>query len=66
MTASELRRRRIRLGLSREQLAHAVGVEEQTLVDWEEGAAAIKVPHALEQILRQREERERGDRPHAA
>jgi transcriptional regulator with XRE-family HTH domain len=56
MSPSDLRRRRLRIGLSREQLAHAVGVPAPTLSAWEEGTAPVSCPHALEQLLRQREE----------
>jgi transcriptional regulator with XRE-family HTH domain len=56
MTSSDLRRRRLRLGLSREQLAHAVGVPPPMLRAWEEGTAPVSCPRALEQLLRQREE----------
>lgn len=55
MTSSDLHQRRLRLGLSRDQLAQAVGVDEKTMAAWEEGAESIRCPRALEQILRQRE-----------
>ena len=55
MTGPELRSRRLRLGLNREQLAHAVGVDANVVAQWEEGAAEIRCPHAVEQILRQNE-----------
>ena len=58
MNPSDLRRRRLRIGLSREQLAHAVGVSPLTLRAWEEGTAPVTFPRALEQLLRQCEERE--------
>lgn len=56
MTPSDLRRRRLRSGLSREQLANAVGVPLPTLLAWEEGTAPVSCPRALEQLLRQRED----------
>lgn len=56
MNPADLRRRRLRLGLSREQLAHAVGVSPLALRAWEDGTAAVSCPRALEQLLRQREE----------
>jgi DNA-binding transcriptional regulator YiaG len=62
MTPSDLRRRRLRIGLSREQLAHAVGVPSVTLSAWEEGTAPVSCPRALEQLLRQREEPAFGER----
>ena len=58
MNPSDLRRRRLRLGLSREQLAQAVGVSPLMLRAWEEGTAPVSCPRALEQLLRQREEPE--------
>ena len=56
MTGPELRTRRLRLGRSRTELAHAVGVESDILVGWEEGGVAIDCPHAVEQVLHQFEE----------
>ena len=56
MTSHDLRSRRLRLGCSREQLAHSVGVPVNTLRNWEEGAAPITCPRALEQVLRQHEQ----------
>jgi len=58
MNPSDLRRRRLRIGWSREQLAHAVGVPPLLLRSWEEGTAPVSCPRALEQLLRQREEPE--------
>lgn len=55
MTGSEIRRRRIRLGLSRDQLAHQLGVSADTIEAWEGGASSISCPHALMQILRNEE-----------
>ena len=56
MSSSYLRSRRLRIGLSREQLAHAVGVSPVMLRAWEDGTAPVTCPRALEQLLRQREE----------
>jgi len=56
MTPDDLRSRRLRIGWSREQLAHAVGVSAAALRAWEDGTAAVTCPRALEQLLRQREE----------
>lgn len=56
MNPSDLRRRRLRIGLSREQLAHAVGVSPIVLRAWEDGTAPVACPRALEQLLRQCEE----------
>lgn len=57
LSGSDLRSRRIRLGLSRERLAHAVGVPITAVTEWEEDAAPIACPHAVEQVLRQEEDR---------
>ena len=55
MTGPELRSRRLRLGLNRDEVAHAVGVDANIVARWENGDAEIRCPNALEQILRQRE-----------
>ena len=59
MSPADLKRRRLRLGLNRDQLAHAVGVDAALVADWEAGAAPINCPRALEQILRQQEDYQR-------
>ena len=60
MTGSELRSRRIRLGCSREQLAHSVGVPVETVSEWETGESPIACPVAVEVVLRDRESTTRG------
>ncbi len=55
LNPSDLRARRLRIGWSREQLAHAVGVPENNVRAWEEGSAPVTCPRAVEQLLRQRE-----------
>ena len=55
MTGSEIRRRRLRLGLSRNQLAHQLGVAVEAVEEWEGGASAVTCPAALNQILREEE-----------
>ena len=57
MTGSSLRTRRLRLGLSRDRLAHLVGVPTELLEAWEEESAEISAPSAIQQILRQNEAR---------
>jgi DNA-binding transcriptional regulator YiaG len=57
LTGQELRRRRLRCGLSRDQLAHSVGVPPAMILAWEEDAAEIAFPNALRQILQQSDER---------
>ena len=56
LSGSELRSRRIRLGLSRERIAHAVGVPITAVSEWEDDVEPIACPHAVEQVLRQQEE----------
>ncbi len=57
ITGQELRSRRLRLGMSRDQLAHSLGVSPAMVVAWEEEAAEVAYPNALRQILQQSEER---------
>jgi len=68
MTSNDLRTRRLRIGWSREQLAHSVGVSVTTLRAWEDGTSPIHCPRAVEQVLTQREddERPRFDLPRAS
>ena len=47
----------MRLGLSRDQLAHSLGVPPAMVLAWEEDAAEVACPHALQQILQQSDER---------
>ena len=55
LSGSDLRSRRIRLGLSRERLAREVGVPITTVSEWEDDVIPITCPHAVEQVLRQEE-----------
>jgi DNA-binding transcriptional regulator YiaG len=57
ITGEELRSRRLRLGVSRDQLAHSLGVLPAMVVAWEADEAEIACPNALRQILQQSEER---------
>ncbi|HEX6179292.1 MAG TPA: helix-turn-helix transcriptional regulator [Thermoanaerobaculia bacterium] len=67
LSGTELRSRRIRAGLSRERLAHAVGVPITTVSEWEDDVIPITCPHAVEQVLRQEERDDRGRLlPHAS
>jgi DNA-binding transcriptional regulator YiaG len=61
MNPSDIHTRRLRIGWSREQLAHAVGVSVAVVRAWEDGTTAVTCPRALEQVLRQREEIEHRD-----
>ena len=55
MTGSDLRRRRLRRGWSRDQLAHQLGVSAEAVAEWEEGASLIGFPAAVEVVLRERD-----------
>jgi len=66
MTPNDLRTRRLRIGWSREQLAHSVGVSVTALRAWEDGTAPINCPRAVEQVLAQREESEQDSLPRAS
>jgi DNA-binding transcriptional regulator YiaG len=57
LSGQELRRRRLRLGLSRDQLAHSVGVPPAMILAWEEDAVEVACPNALRQILQQSDDR---------
>ena len=57
LSGQELRRRRLRLGLSRDQLAHSVGVPPAMILAWEDETAEVACPNALRQILQQSDER---------
>lgn len=61
MNPSDIRTRRLHIGWSREQLAHAVGVSVTAVRAWEDGTMAISCPRAVEQVLRQSEEIEPRD-----
>jgi DNA-binding transcriptional regulator YiaG len=56
VNGSDLRSRRLRLGWSRDQLAHRIGVPADTLSEWEDEQAPIRCPNAVEQILGRSEE----------
>jgi DNA-binding transcriptional regulator YiaG len=43
------------MGCSRDQVAHALGIPVPTLQDWENDAAPIGCPAALEVVLRKLE-----------
>jgi DNA-binding transcriptional regulator YiaG len=57
MTGEELRRRRLRAGCSRDDVAQAIGVSASTVRAWEDEADRISCPAALEQVLRRFESR---------
>ena len=58
MEGLELRARRIRIGCSRDQVAHALGVPVPVLQAWEEEGMPIECPAAAEQVLRKLETRD--------
>ena len=51
ITSSELRHNRLRLGWSREQLGHRIGVDADTISLWEQGSLEISCPIVLEQVF---------------
>jgi transcriptional regulator with XRE-family HTH domain len=53
MSGDSLRSQRLRLGWSREQLAHTVGVPAARVAAWENDNAPIDCPRAVEQVLAQ-------------
>jgi transcriptional regulator with XRE-family HTH domain len=55
MLGPELRSRRIRIGCSRDQVAHALGVDAPTIQAWETEGEPIAFPSAVEQVLRKLE-----------
>ncbi len=55
MEGTELRSRRLRAGASRDQVAHALGVDVPTLMEWENDGAPIAFPTAVEVVLRKLE-----------
>ena len=55
MEGSELRSRRIRIGVSRDQVAHALGIDVPTLQSWENDGEPIAFPSAVEVVLRKLE-----------
>ncbi len=55
MNGTDLRTRRLRLGLSRDELAHQIGVPTDMVTEWEVEAEPIGLPNAVEQVLRKTE-----------
>jgi len=53
MSGDSLRSQRLRLGWSREQLAHTVGVPAARVAAWENDNAPIDCPRAVAQVLGQ-------------
>ena len=65
LNGGDLRRKRLRLGWSREQFAHSVGVSAETVALWEEGSEKIGCPVVVEQVLRRNEDRFENDQLNA-
>jgi len=61
MNGDSLRTQRLRLGWSREQLAHTVGVPAARVAAWENDNAPIDCPRAVAQVLAQRHPRDQHD-----
>ena len=55
VNGSDLRSRRLRLGLSRDALAHQIGVTPEVVTEWEVEEQPIRFPSAVEQVLRKSE-----------
>lgn len=66
MTGPDIRSRRLRLGWSRDQLAHRLGVSAEALASWEDEATSIGFPAATELVLRDAERSEEPRRPLAS
>jgi len=63
VNGSDLRSRRLRLGLSRDELAHRVGVSTDVVLEWEVETEPIGLPSAVEQVLHRTESERDDDRP---
>jgi transcriptional regulator with XRE-family HTH domain len=55
LSGSEIRRSRLRIGWSREQLGQQIGVDSDTISLWEQGSLAVSCPIVLEQVFRRYE-----------
>lgn len=51
LSGSDIRRARLRLGLSRDQLGHRIGVDADTIALWELGSLEVSMPIVLEHVL---------------
>lgn len=58
LTGAEVHMRRLRIGWSRERLAHEVGVDAQLVESWENDNRPVTFPRAVEQVLKQVERQE--------
>jgi DNA-binding transcriptional regulator YiaG len=63
VNGSDLRSRRLRLGLSRDALAHQIGVPTDIVTEWEVETEPIGLPSAVEQVLRRTESERDEHRP---
>ena len=55
LSGSEIRRSRLRIGWSREQLGQQIGVDSDTISLWEQGSLEVSCPIVLEQVFRRYE-----------
>lgn len=55
LSGSEIRRSRLRIGWSREQLGLQIGVDSDTISLWEQGSLEVSCPIVLEQVFRRYE-----------
>ena len=55
ISGPDIRRARLRMGWSRDQLGHQIAVDSDTISLWEEGSLAVSCPIVLEQVLRRYE-----------
>ena len=52
LSGPDIRRARLRIGWSREQLGHQIGVDPDTISLWEQGSLEVSMPIVLEQVFR--------------
>lgn len=52
LSGPDIRRARLRLGWSREQLGHRIGVDPDTIALWEQGSLEVSMPIVVEHVLR--------------
>ena len=55
LNGCDVRRSRLRIGWSREQLGQQIGVDADTISLWEQGALDVSCPIVVEQVFRRYE-----------